>query len=460
MKTINYTLLLVLVFLLFHSCKIGHSYKTPELSGMPETFDTIGLETGKVSDIGWSSLYKDTILQSLIDKALMHNRDVLMATARIKQMMAENRIRFAGMLPEAGMEVAGQREYLNHGGDAKKFSSELRANANVSWELDIWGSLRWRNDAAVAAYMQSVEARQALRLTIVAQVAQAYFELKILDRELSIVNNTLAARKEGLWFAKLRYEGGLTSEIPYRQSLVELSRAETLIPDLENKIKLKENDLSVLVGEFPSKLIPRGDDLQSLKMAESLPVDIPSELLRDRPDVRLAEQRLIEKNAQAGAALADIFPKLRLTGRYGLENEELSHFLESPTWFISGLLTGPVFNFGKNKAAHTKAKATYEEEVYNYEKKVLDVFREVDNAISSFRKTKEMRMSQDKRYSSAQSYHKLAQLQYVNGVVNYLDVLDAQRQLFDAEIALNQALLKELIAMVDFYKVLGGGVVR
>lgn len=461
MKIINYTLfVLVLASLLFNSCKIGHRYKAPELAGMPDTFDMRGMDAGKAADIGWSSLYKDTVLQSLIDKALAHNRDMLMATARIKQMMAAKRISFAGMLPEIGVEAAGQREFLNYGGDTKKYSPELRGNLNIAWELDIWGNLRWQNDAGVAAYMQSVEAQQALRLTIVAQVAQAYFELKALDRELSIVNHTLAARKEGLWFAKLRYEGGLTSEIPYRQSVVELSRAETLIPELENKIKLKENDLSVLLGEFPSNLIPRGMDLYNVRITDSLPVDIPSELLRQRPDVRMAEQKLIEMNAKAGAALTEMFPKLRLTGRAGAENDELANFLESPTWFISGLLTGPVFNFGKNKAKHNAAKAAYEEEVYNYEKTVLNVFKEVDNAISSFHKTKEMRESQDKRYVSAETYHKLAQLQYVNGVINYLDVLDAQRQLFDAEIALNNALLNELISIVDFYKVLGGGVVR
>ncbi len=458
MKIINYIIALSFAFgLIFSSCKVGQKYKAPDLSSMPAQFDTIDENHQSITDIGWGTLYKDTVLTKLIDKALDHNKDILIATARIKEMVANKRIQFAGMLPEIGVEVGEQREYLNYDGHNKSNTPKIKGNMNVSWELDLWGNLRWQNEAGVAAYMQSVEAQRALRLTIVAQVAQSYFELKALDRQLKIVRQTLEARKEGVWFAQLRYQGGLTSEIPYRQSVVELARTETLVPNLENQIKLKENDLAVLVGDYPSTVIPRGEDIYSMDIPDELPVDLPSSLLRRRPDVRLAEQRLIEKNAQVGAALTDMFPKLQLTGKLGGQSDELSNFLESPAWFISGFLTGPVFNFGKNKAKHNAAKAAYEQEVYSYEKTVLNVFKEVNNAISTFRKAKEMRESQEKLYNSAQSYHKLARLQYVNGIVNYLDVLDAQRQLFDAEIALNNAILTELTAVVDLYKVLGGG---
>ncbi len=458
MKIINYIIALSFAFgLIFSSCKVGQKYKAPDLSSMPAQFDTIDENHQSITDIGWGTLYKDTVLTKLIDKALDHNKDILIATARIKEMVANKRIQFAGMLPEIGVEVGEQREYLNYDGHNKSNTPKIKGNMNVSWELDLWGNLRWQNEAGVAAYMQSVEAQKALRLTIVAQVAQSYFELKALDRQLKIVRQTLEARKEGVWFAQLRYQGGLTSEIPYRQSVVELARTETLVPNLENQIKLKENDLAVLVGDYPSTVIPRGEDIYSMDIPDELPVDLPSSLLRRRPDVRLAEQRLIEKNAQVGAALTDMFPKLQLTGKLGGQSDELSNFLESPAWFISGFLTGPVFNFGKNKAKHNAAKAAYEQEVYSYEKTVLNVFKEVNNAISTFRKAKEMRESQEKLYNSAQSYHKLARLQYVNGIVNYLDVLDAQRQLFDAEIALNNAILTELTAVVDLYKVLGGG---
>jgi len=425
---------------------------------MPQTFESRGMTEGDITDIGWSTLYQDTVLQNLIDKALDHNKDLLIAAARIKEMAANKRISFANLFPEIGGEVAGQREYLNYGGDSKSFDPEVRANVNIGWELDIWGKLRWANEAGIAAYLQTVEAQRAMHLTIVAQVAQTYFELKALDRELEIVKQTLEARREGVRFAKLRFEGGLTSEIPYRQSLVELARTETMIPNLENEMKLKENDLFVLVGEFPVGTIPRGEDISHQQIPPSLPVDLPSSLLKRRPDMIQAEQKLIEANAQVGVAHTEMFPSLRLTGRLGLENEELTDFIKSPTWFISGVLTGPIFNMGKNKAKHNAAKAAYEQEVYSYEKSVLMAFKEVNNSIDTFNKMKEVYRSQEALYNSAKSYQDLAKLQYVNGIVSYIDVLDAQRQLFDAEIALNNAILNELTSVVSLYKALGGGI--
>lgn len=449
--------ILAMSLMLLCSCKIGQKYKQPEMA-MPKNFDGAIATNSTAADIGWGELYSDTILQNYIEKALDHNKDMLIAVARIKEMAANKRISFANLFPEIGGEVAGQKEYLNYGGDNDKYSPELRANANISWELDIWGKLRWANDAGVAAYMQTVEAKRALHLTIVAQVAQAYFELRVLDRELEIVKKTLEARREGVRFAKLRYEGGLTSEIPYRQSLVELARTETLIPNLENEIKLKENDLFLLIGEFPSgRLAREGEDISHQQIPQNLPVDLPSSLLKRRPDMIQAEQKLIQANAEVGIAYTEMFPSLKLTGRLGGENSELTDFLKSPTWFISGVLTGPIFNMGKNKAKHNAAKAVYEQEIYAYEKSVMGAFKEVNNSIVSFNKMKEVYRYQDALYNSTKSYHELAKLQYVNGVISYIDLLDAQRQLFDAEIALNNAILNELISVVALYKALGGG---
>lgn len=456
MAKLKYILILVV---LVTSCKIGQKYQQPEMN-IPDTFESRGMLEGDAADIGWSTLYNDTVLQGLITNALQHNKDMLSAVARIKEMAANKRISFADMFPSVGGEVAGQKEYTNYGGDSKNYDPEVRANLNVGWELDIWGRIRWANDAAVASYLQTVEAQRALHLTIVAQVAQTYFELKALDRELLIVKQTLEARREGVRFAKLRYEGGLTSEIPYRQSLVELARTETLIPALENGIKLKENDLFVLVGEFPVGNIPRGEDLDHQQVPQSLPVGLPSELLKRRPDMIQAEQRLIEANAEVGVAYTDMFPSLRLTGRLGGENDELANFLKSPTWFVSGVLTGPIFNMGKNKARHNAAKAAYEQEVYGYEKAVLEAFKEVNNSINTFIKMKDVYHSQEALYRSAKSYHELATLQYVNGITSYIEVLDAQRQLFDAELAMNNATLNELVSVVALYKALGGGLVR
>ena len=459
--TIKYLVVVTSIFcILFSSCKIGKEYSRPVIDDMPPTFNDRGFEEGLSSDIGWSTFYTDTILQQMIDKALDNNKDVLIATARIKEMIANKRIKFAGLFPEIGIEGLANREFLNYGGHFQKYSPEVHGIFTPKWELDIWGNLRWQNDAGIAQYMQSIEAQRALKLTIVAKVAQTYFELRALDRELEIVKQTLIARKEAVHIAKLRYDGGLTSEIPYRQSLVELARTETLVPSLENEIKLQENDLFVLLGQFPGGSIRRSYDKFDLDeeiISTPLIVDLPSTLLERRPDVREAEQKLIKANADVGVALTDMFPKLTLTGKLGAETDEFSNFLKSPTWFVQGLLTGSVFNMGKNKAKHKAAQAAFEQELYSYEKTIINVFKEVNNAIVTYQKVKDVRASREGLYESAKSYHKLARLQYINGITNYIDVLDAQRQLFDAEISLNDAVLQELLASVSLYKVLGGG---
>ncbi len=456
MNLIKYIFIVINLGLILHSCKVGHKYVQPELH-LPSAFDSTVQVEGDITDLGWGDLYRDTVLQTLIEKALSNNKDMLIAASRIREMMYAKRIARADLLPGFGVEAYNQKEVLNYGGDGKTESPEVRAVLTFGWELDVWGNLRWQNEAATASWLQTVGAQRALHLTLVAQVAQTYFELQALDRELAIVRQTLESRKKGAQVAKLRYEGGLTSEIPYRQSLVELARTEPLVPDLENRIKVTENDLSVLLGEYPTGDIPRGGNIDDWLLPEGLPVDLPSTLLKRRPDVLLAEQQLIQANAEVGIAYTDMFPTIRLTGRYGLENTDLTDFLKSPAWFVAGTLTGPVFQMGKNKARHKAAQEVYQQAIYSYQQTVLDVFKEVNNTITAFNKMREVRQSYEALYQSAKTYHELAQLQYVNGIISYIDVLDAQRQLFSAETALNSAILDEMLSTVNLYKALGGG---
>lgn len=450
------TIVLILLFFTCYSCKVGKRYVPHEVKGMPAQFDSIFTGSGQIDDIGWSTLYNDTILANLIDKALRNNKDLLIASARIKEMEASKRITFANLFPSITYGGKGERKYENKGGDNPAYSSTLEANVNASWELDIWGNLRWANDAAVAAYLQKVEAQKWLHLTIVSQVASAYFELVSLDLELDIVKQNLDSRRQALQLAKIRFEGGLTSEIPYRQSVVELARTETLVPKLEQKLKLKSNDLSLLVGEFPSKMLERAKKLQ-LKEDIVFPDEIPSILLRRRPDIVASEQKLIEANANVGEALTNMFPRLTFSAKGGVSNTEWNNLFSSPGWLVNGLIAGPLFEMDKNKAKHKAAQANYEAVAFEYEKTVMQAFGEVNSAMINVNKYKEIRTSYENLYKSAKTNHEFAQLQYINGLVSYLDLLDAQRQLFDAEISYNQAVRDELLSFVTLYKVLGGG---
>lgn len=454
MKRQLYIALATVLLLGFSSCRIGQKYARPDLN-LPAQIEA-GTDSVSVADIPWESLYTDTVLQGLIAVALENNKDMKMAAAKIKEMMAAKRISFAAMFPEVDARVYGQKERLNYGGDNPKPDPEYGGKLALSWELDLWGNLRWANEAGIAAYMQSVEARRALQLTIVAEVAAGYYELCALDRELGIVQQTLAARREGLRLAKLRFEGGLTSETAFSQAQVELARTETLLPSLERRIKIKENDLSMLLGRYAGD-IPRGRLLSEQQLPDMLPVGLPSSLLERRPDMRQAEQRLREANARVGVAHTDLFPKVRLTGNLGFESEELGDFVKSPAWFLAGDLLQPLFAMGKNKARLKAAKARYEQEVYGYQKSVLGAFKEVNNALVTIRKVKEVRASRARLEAAAQKYVDLAQLQYINGVTSYMDVLDAQRGLLDAQIGLNNAVLDELLSVVYLYKALGGG---
>ena len=256
--------------------------------------------------------------------------------------------------------------------------------------------------------------------------------------------------------AKLRFEGGLTSETSYQQAQVELARTATLVPDLERKISIKENDIAFLAGEYPRK-IERSVLPEEVKLPESLPVGLPSTLLERRPDVRQAEQKLIAANATVGLAYTNMFPRLSLTAHYGLESTEFSDFLKSPYHFLSGSLLTPLFAMGKNRAMLKAKKAAYEAEVYAYEKSVLTAFKDARNAIVDFGKIKEIYESRLQLEQAARTNVELAQLQYINGVIGYLDVLDAQRGYFDAQIGLSNAIRDKQITLVRLYKALGGG---
>lgn len=439
----------------FASCKIGKDYVRPELD-LPMSFGNEPNDSLSISDLGWNSVYKDTVLQGLIRKALINNKDLRIASAKIKEMLAAKRISQADLFPSVDLSLHAEREMTTIDGNQKTYANEFDPKLNITWEIDLWGKLRWAKEADVAAYLQSVEAREALQLSIIAEVASAYFELCALDRELNIVQKTLVARQESVRLAKLRYDGGLTSETAYNQAVVELARTETRIPTLEKQIKIKESDLALLLGEYPTS-IPRGQLLHQQQLPDSLPPGLPSSLIERRPDIKKAELRLKEYNAKVGIAHTSLFPKISLTGILGFESDELGNLLKSPYWFAAGDILQPIFAMGKNKAKLKAAKAQYEQEVYSYQKNVLLAFKEVNNAIISAHKSKEICASWKELEDAAEKYLTLARLQYINGVISYLDVLDAQRELLEAQTGLNAAVLNELLATVQLYKALGGG---
>ena len=445
----------IIILFVFSGCKLGKKYARPNIQ-LPETLDSTSVDSISIADYNWEVIYTDTTLQTLIRKTLDHNKDMMIAAARIKQLAALKRIDHANMFPEIGARAYAKRERENYGGDDYSMDDEFDLKGTASWELDLWGKLRWTKDKSMAEFVGAIENQRALQMSLIAQVAQSYFELVALDNELSIVKKTVDARQESLHLARIRYEGGITSEVPFRQAQVELARTTTLVPDLEKEITLKENEIALLTGEYPHN-ISRSTLPEDIMFPVSLPVGLPSALLERRPDIRQAEQELIAANASVGIAYTSMFPNISLTATYGLESDLLSELLKSPHHLISGNLTQPIFAMGKNRARLKASKAAYEQALYSYEKVVLSAFKDAYNAITEFNKAKEVYETRLRLEQSAKSTLELIHLQYISKVISYMDLLDAQRTYLDAQISLSNAIRDRQITLVNLYKALGGG---
>lgn len=455
LNLLKYSIFSILAAAALSGCQLGKHYTRPKLE-LPETLDSLSVDSSSIGDYPWEQLYTDTTLQGLIRKTLTYNKDMLIAAARIKELAAMKRIDFANLFPQIGAKVYAEKEGENYGGDNYKQSNEFDLKGIATWELDLWGKLRWAKDKSIADFVGSIENQSALKMSLIAQVAQSYFELVALDNELAIVKKTVNARQESLHLVRLRYEGGLIPEIPFRQAQVELARTATLVPDLERKITLKENEIAFLTGEYPHR-IKRSVLPEEVILPGSLPVGLPSSLLERRPDVRKAEQDLIAANAAVGIAFTSLFPSISLTASFGGESAELHDLLKSPHHLLSANLLQPIFAMGKNRAMLKAKKAAYEQATYAYEKTVLNAFKDAYNAISEFSKTKEIYETRLRLEQSSKIALDLAQLQYLNGYIGYIDLLDAQRGYLDAQIALNNAIRDKQLTVVNLYKALGGG---
>lgn len=453
---LSYTVVALLALFWSAGCSAVRECKTPELN-LPEHIAESEPDSLTVADVGWWEFYGDENLRYIIERTLANNKKVLAAAAKVEQLQELYRVGKANRLPNLSFNAPFNNETNDYYGDKPLRDPELGLKLTVSWELDFWGNLRWAKRKAGAEYLATVEDERAMRMTLVAEAASAYFRLVALDNELAIVRRTLVTRSEGLQLAKIRFQGGLTSEIVYQQALVEYSTTAALIPNLESSIKVAENGLALLMGEYPDFEIMRGSMLDDSEMPERLPVGIPSELLQRRPDVRASEQRLEAAMAAVGVAYADRFPRMTINLTGGLENDDFKGLLRSPFSYVAETLTAPIFGFGRKKAKYKSAVAAYDEARLNYEQKVLEVFKETNDAIVNYKSARSAAVLRERQLDAARRYDYLTHSQYTVGSIRYMDILDAQRRYLEAQIGLNNAIRDEHLAMVQLYKVLGGG---
>lgn len=438
------------------SCSAVRNCKAPELN-LPERIAGGETDSLTLADLAWWEFYGDSTLCRIIERTLTNNRDLLAAAARVEQMQQLYRISKAERLPDLRFGILNTDEVNHYYGKPFDNDLELGIKPSVSWEADMWGNLRWAKRQSGAQYAATVEDERAMRMTLSAEVATAYFRLVALDNELAIVRQTLETRREGVAQAKLRFEGGLTSETVYQQAQVEYASAAALIPDLERRIEITENAIALLMGEYPDQPVARGGMDPEIELSEVLPVGLPSDLLTRRPDVQASEQRLRAAMAGVGVAYADRFPRLTLSLTAGWENDRLVGYFESPFSYALTRLTAPLLGFGRKKSKYKAALAAYDVARLNYEQKVLSVFKEANDAVVTYRSVRETAQLKANLRDAARKYVELANLQYRAGRINYIDVLDAQRRYFDAQTGLSNAVRDEQLALVQLYKALGGG---
>ncbi|HEY3121168.1 MAG TPA: efflux transporter outer membrane subunit [Vicinamibacteria bacterium] len=453
-------LLAALVALSFSACvSLGPRYRRPQLP-LPPAYSEGGSEEA-IPDAWWS-LFDDPALDRLVAEALSANQDLALAAARVEEARALAGLADADRWPQLSLsaevsrsKLSAETSHLPPGIPLE--NSRFRVAPTVSYEVDFWGRLRQLSAAARAELLASEEGRRNVRLAVAADVAAAYFDLVAFDRQLAIARETLRSRQESARLQRVRFEAGTISGLALAQARAELASAESTVPVLERQGRQTENRLAVLLGRTGGTT-ERAFGLDALA-SPPVPVGLPSELLVRRPDLLAAEQRLIAANARIGAARAAYFPAIALTGAAGSESAQLASLLTSGTgiWQAAVSLVQPIFNAGRTRRQVQATRARERQELAVYTRAVQSAFAEVEDALVARRTSAAEREALGRQVAELGSARRLALLRYQGGDASYLEVLDAERSLFRAELDLTAARRDELTASVNLFSALGGG---
>lgn len=413
-----------------------------------------------LANLPWWDLLRDEQLQALIKIALAENKDLRHAVATVEEFQARAFIARSDFLP--GVTVSGNAPAFGRKtvflvpGFANPFNYYLQGN--LSWELDIWGRIRRSNEASRADLLSKEENRRAVILQLVSGVAESYFNLLQFDAQLDIAKRTLQSWEESVRISQARLKQGLSSRLDMDQFEAERANAAARAAELERQMVQAENQLSVLIGRKPFT-ITRGRSLHEQTIPPDVPAGLPSELLQRRPDLLQSEQQLAAATARIGAAKADRFPKITLTGLLGLASPELSLFFTDPASYgaAGAGFTGPLLNSQVLGFQQEAAEAQSKQALAKYEQSILIAFREVEDSLVAVRTARTQSEAQRQQVTALQSALKLAELRYKGGLANYLDVLVARRNLFEAELALTGTRRLHLVSVIQLYKALGGG---
>ncbi|MFZ0304640.1 MAG: efflux transporter outer membrane subunit [Terracidiphilus sp.] len=457
--------LLAVAISLMAGCTVGPKYVRPS-STAPPAFrgaDNASVSSEPKESLGdeqWAAVYREPELQTLISKALANNYDVRIAARRILEQQAQVRITRSQQFPSLTVGGTGIGATLpsSLGSQIPNPLVEGSFSLSAAWTPDFWGLYRRQTEAARAQLLAQVWAQRAVRLTVVEQVATAYFELRALDSQLEITQQTIKVRQNSVALTRTLESGGSVPLSDVRQAEQLLYTATSEVPQLEEQIQQQENAIALLLGENPGPIL-HTDSNALAPPPQNLPTGIPSQLLERRPDIEQAEATLIAANAQIGVARAQFFPNFAISGSGGVGGDSLSSIFDTSGKTIYGLgtLTQPLFEGGKLRGQLQLSQETKEEMVLNYQKTIADAFRDVSNALIALNKERAYREQQEKLVEAANDATRLARIRYQGGSTSYLEVLTTDSNLFAAQLNLVGAQEGEALALVQLYGALGGG---
>lgn len=454
------TLIIAILVLMVGGCAVGPKYSRPELA-KPPAYVQAPTQSDSIASIKWWDVYRDTTLQQLIRHAIESNLDLQIAVARVDEAKAILGYNQANLFPFFDYSAKGRTSDFRSSAEQAGVSfsqNSLSLLGNVSWEIDLWGKLRHANRAAYADLVATDEGRKSVYISLVAQVAELYFTLRGLDERLTITQRTYETRLEYLRIITLRFEKGQVSELDKLQAEQIAAAAKAQVFGLERAIIATENALNILLGQ-PYAPVTRGLQNRDQQLPLDIPSGLPSELLERRPDIRAAEQQLIAQTERVGVAVAIRFPSLSLTGFMGVASPDVSNLFSGDAVLgsITGQLTGPIFRFNQNKRRVEAERAKATQLGLQYERAVLTAFAEVENSLAEIRTYRNEYEARQTQVAATQRSLMLSKALYDNGYTSFLQVLDAERELYSSEFEKSLALQSQLISTVRLYKALGGG---
>jgi outer membrane protein, multidrug efflux system len=445
-------------------CTVGPNYSRPTILTPDNHRDALEpLKAESLADIPWWELFKDPVLQELTRDALRNNYDLRTAAARVEEARAQIGVSRSFFYPQVTLNGGGSAEQVSRSSDPSQSFGASRSFQNwfgnfaMTWEFDVFGRIRRETEAAGARYVATEMDRRAVYITLVADVAQSYFILRELDLELEIARRTLQLNDETIQFYQRRLAGGVSNRLEVDQSLANRSRTAAVIPDLERRIAIQENLINFLLARNPAT-IPRGTVLIDQYHPPAIPAGLPSALLERRPDVQSAEQLLVAANADVGAAKALFFPTFSLDAAVGGLTHNISNIdKRAAVWAVSGGFLQPIFQGWRLFWNYDATIARFDQSLAQYEKAAQNGFREVADALVTIEKLRDVRVEQEAQVGALQDASRLSRLRYDTGLANYIEVLIADQDLFDAELDLARTRGAQLNAVVQLYRALGGG---